>query len=98
MTARVPEAIWTVMNPPPPIPLIHGSSTPTLNAAVTAASTALPPRSRTLSAASTAQRCLAATMQLPPEARSREIRSVVDVPIFDHKPYHPRVHEHREPT
>src|SRR5438105_13007925 len=65
------------MKPPPPRPLIHGSTTATLNAAVTAASTAFPPRSSTSRAASTAHGCFAATIWRGAIARSRETFSEV---------------------
>src|SRR5919202_456573 len=66
-----------VMKPPPPSPLIHGSSTDTLKAAVTAASTAFPPRSSMSRAASTAHGCFAATMCRGATARLRETFSAV---------------------
>src|SRR5215216_4909958 len=51
-------------NPPPPMPLIHGSTTPETNAVVTAASTALPPALNTAAPASAASTDLAPT--IPP--------------------------------
>src|SRR3954471_8053214 len=69
------------MNPAPATPLIHGSMTPTPKAAVTAASTAFPPRDMTSSAAWTAHGCLAATIVCFAVARSRVMRKVVSVLI-----------------
>src|SRR6185312_3779260 len=65
------------MKPPPPMPLIHGSSTPMAKAAVTAASTAFPPCRSTSSAARTDLGCLAATIPFFATARSRVMRCVV---------------------
>src|SRR5215207_3852147 len=59
------------MYPPPPIPFIHGSTTPAVKAVVTAASTAFPPRRRTSAPAAAACGVLAATIPPRPRASSR---------------------------
>src|SRR3954452_1192770 len=41
--ARGWPGTWMTINPPPPMPFIHGSTTDATNDVVTAASTALPP-------------------------------------------------------
>src|SRR5829696_3332763 len=56
------------MNPPPPIPHENGSTTPSTPAAVTAASTALPPRSRVLIAALVASVSIVAAAPSRPTA------------------------------
>src|SRR5215211_3987876 len=59
------------MYPPPPIPFIHGSTTPAVKAVVTAASTAFPPRRRMSVPAAAACGVLAATIPPRPRASSR---------------------------
>src|SRR5215207_9850698 len=59
------------MYPPPPIPFIHGSTTPAVKAVVTAASTAFPPRRRMSAPAAAACSVLAATIPPRPRASSR---------------------------
>src|SRR5687768_11234109 len=56
------------MYPPPPKPLIHGSTTPAAKAVATAASTAFPPRSSMSAPARAARMCLAATTPRYPSA------------------------------
>src|SRR5687768_16426257 len=59
------------MYPPPPIPFIHGSTTPAVKAVLTAASTAFPPRRRTSAPTAAACGVLAATIPPRPRASSR---------------------------
>src|SRR5215470_18016620 len=56
-----PSARATTMNPPPPIPFIHGSTTPVAEPLATAASTALPPDARMPAPTAAASRLWAAT-------------------------------------
>ena len=73
MGDRIPKSIawtfpegasWISMCPPPPIPLIQGSSTETVKAVATAASTALPPSASTFAPAREASLCWEATIPL----------------------------------
>src|SRR5271167_1559578 len=62
------------MAPPPPGPLIHGSTTPIAKDVATAASTASPPAARMAAPTSAARRCCAAT--IPPEDETAAFRTI----------------------
>src|SRR5262249_18817494 len=64
----------TTRKPPPPIPLIHGSRTPSAKLVATAASTALPPAASTSAPTEAASRLWEATM--PPAAVTTAFRGV----------------------
>src|SRR5690606_489920 len=72
-TLRRSPASHATRYPPPPMPFIHGSATPTAKAVAIAASIALPPRFSLVRPASTASGALAATTPRLPVATGRVI-------------------------
>src|SRR5690349_12388039 len=71
---RAASAGQTSMEPPPPSPLIQGSTAPSASEVATAASTALPPASRTAAPTAAAWRFWALT--IPPLAVTAGLRTV----------------------